>query len=178
MANTIRLFRRIPALVALAAVLVTAAPTGNLGRDIIGNDVIDVGDTIDVNLGNIGRDVVVDDAVDLGDLVDINLGNVGRGIVSDTIDILRPPNSPNDGNSEIIPSAWIVTLRPNMGMASHLEWVEGVHKREAAASTMAGITKTFDKDEWRGYAGQFNDATIAAILASPDVGYSHSAKNF
>ncbi|CAI6333281.1 unnamed protein product [Periconia digitata] len=70
---------------------------------------------------------------------------------------------------DIIEGKFIVTLKPTLdSVESHLTWVNDVHKRSLKRDT-AGVEKTYDMESWKGYAGEFDEATIAAIKASPDV---------
>lgn len=63
----------------------------------------------------------------------------------------------------------IVTLKPTLdSVENHLSWVNEVHKRSLKRNT-AGVEKTYDIENWKAYAGEFDEATIAAIKASPDV---------
>ncbi|PVH93428.1 subtilisin-like protein [Periconia macrospinosa] len=55
---------------------------------------------------------------------------------------------------------------------SHLRWVSDLHARNTGKrDTTAGIEKTYEISGWKAYAGEFDDATIAGIKASPEVAY-------
>lgn len=73
---------------------------------------------------------------------------------------------------DIIPGKFIVTLKPGVDAAAaeaHLNWASDVHKRSFAKRNTAGIEKKFDIKNWKAYAGEFDEATIAEIKANPDV---------
>ncbi|PVI02724.1 subtilisin-like protein [Periconia macrospinosa] len=80
-----------------------------------------------------------------------------------------PAHAPITKREDIIEGKYIVTLKPTLdSVESHLTWVNEVHKRSLLKRT-AGVEKKYDIDTWKGYAGEFDEATVAAIKASPDV---------
>ncbi|KZM26903.1 Oryzin [Ascochyta rabiei] len=84
--------------------------------------------------------------------------------------VLAAP-APITKKDDIIPGKYIVTLKPEVDAAaveSHLTWVNDVHKRSLKRGT-AGIEKNYEIKDWKAYAGEFDEATIAEIKASPDV---------
>ena len=84
--------------------------------------------------------------------------------------VLAAP-APMTKKDDIIPGKFIVTLKPGVDAAaaeSHLSWVSDVHKRSLKRNT-AGIEKKYKIKDWKAYAGEFDEATIAEIKASPDV---------
>jgi oryzin len=79
--------------------------------------------------------------------------------------------APMTKKDDIIPGKYIVTLKPGVdatSVESHLTWVKEVHKRSLKRNT-AGIENTYEIKDWKAYAGEFDDATIAEIKASGDV---------
>lgn len=85
--------------------------------------------------------------------------------------VLAAP-APITKRDDIIPGKFIVTLKPGVDAAaaeSHLNWVTDVHKRSFAKRNTAGIEKKYEIKDWKAYAGEFDEATIAEIKASPDV---------
>src|SRR5690242_19966004 len=83
--------------------------------------------------------------------------------------------APITKRDDIIPGKFIVTLKPGVDAATaeaHLNWATDVHKRSFAKRDTAGIEKTFAIKDWQAYAGEFDEATIAEIKASPDVSSS------
>ncbi|RYO12111.1 Alkaline proteinase [Alternaria arborescens] len=73
---------------------------------------------------------------------------------------------------DIIPGKFIVTLKPGVDAAAaeaHLNWAADVHKRSFARRDTAGIEKEFGIEDWKAYSGEFDEATIAEIKASPEV---------
>ncbi|KAF9691616.1 hypothetical protein EKO04_010315 [Ascochyta lentis] len=84
--------------------------------------------------------------------------------------VLAAP-APITERDDIIPGKFIVTLKPSVDAAaveSHLTWVSDVHKRSLKRDT-AGIENKYEIKDWKAYAGEFDEATIAEIKASPDV---------
>jgi len=85
--------------------------------------------------------------------------------------VLAAP-APITKKDDIIPGKFIVTLKPGVDAAaaeSHLTWVADVHKRSFAKRNTAGIEKKYGIKDWKAYAGEFDEATIAEIKASADV---------
>ncbi|KAF3041027.1 proteinase B [Didymella keratinophila] len=85
--------------------------------------------------------------------------------------VLAAP-APITKRDDIIPGKYIVTLKPGVDAAaaeSHLTWVNDVHKRSFAKRDTVGIEKKYDIKDWKAYAGEFDEATIAEIKASADV---------
>ncbi|KAJ0151260.1 Alkaline proteinase, partial [Colletotrichum tanaceti] len=72
-----------------------------------------------------------------------------------------------------VPGKYIVTLKEGAGanVESHLSWVADVHKRSLGKrdTDTAGVENKFNISSWNAYSGEFDDATIAEIKASPDV---------
>lgn len=71
-----------------------------------------------------------------------------------------------------IPNKYIVTLKEDVAAAdvqSHLNWVGEVHARSLGRRQLPGVEKTYNISTFQGYAGAFDDATIAEIEASPEV---------
>ncbi|KAK2054308.1 subtilase [Colletotrichum caudatum] len=69
------------------------------------------------------------------------------------------------------PGKYIVTLKEGAAadVESHLSWVADVHKRSLGKRNTAGVESTFNISSWNAYAGEFDEATIEAIKASPEV---------
>lgn len=88
--------------------------------------------------------------------------------------VLAAP-APITKKDDVIPGKFIVTLKPGVDAAAaeaHLNWATDVHKRSFAKRDTAGIEKKFAIKDWKAYAGEFDEATIAEIKASPDVSSS------
>ncbi|KYK57494.1 serine protease protn [Drechmeria coniospora] len=76
--------------------------------------------------------------------------------------------------SKVIPGKYIITLKDGLqarDLDSHLDWVNGVHKRGLSASQFKGVERTYNGKHinFRGYAGHFDQATVAEIRKNPDV---------
>ena len=85
--------------------------------------------------------------------------------------VLAAP-APITKKDDIIPGKFIVTLKPGIDAAAaetHLNWATDVHKRSFAKRDTAGIEKKFGIKDWKAYSGEFDEATIAEIKASPEV---------
>ncbi|KAK2028960.1 subtilase, partial [Colletotrichum zoysiae] len=69
------------------------------------------------------------------------------------------------------PGKYIITLKEDAAanVESHLSWVADVHKRSLGKRDTAGVESTFNISSWNAYAGEFDEATIEAIKASPEV---------
>ncbi|KAF2021469.1 subtilisin-like protein [Aaosphaeria arxii CBS 175.79] len=80
--------------------------------------------------------------------------------------------APTPKSNDIIPGKYIITLKPGAdadAVETHLNWVTDVHKRSLTKRNTAGIEQTYGISDWKAYAGEFDDATIAEIEANPDV---------
>ncbi|KXJ97256.1 peptidase S8/S53 domain-containing protein [Microdochium bolleyi] len=75
--------------------------------------------------------------------------------------------------SDIIPGKFIVTLRPEVELDLHTRWVSEVHgeglRRRGGDSV--GVENTFDAPGIHGYAGSFDEETVATIKANSSVLY-------
>ncbi|KAK1584931.1 subtilase [Colletotrichum navitas] len=70
-----------------------------------------------------------------------------------------------------VPGKYIITLKEDaaVNVESHLNWVTDVHKRSLGKRDTAGVENTFNISTWKAYSGEFDEATIEAIKASPEV---------
>jgi len=70
---------------------------------------------------------------------------------------------------------YIVILKDGVtskGAESHLGWVNDVHKRSFGRRDLTGVETTYEiGDKFRGYTGQFDEATLEEIKKNPDVGH-------
>lgn len=75
-----------------------------------------------------------------------------------------------------IEGKYLIALKPGLkrrDLDTHLDWVDGVHKRGLSALQFNGVEKTYSGSyNFHGYAGHFDEATIAAIRKNPDVSSS------
>ncbi|KAH6900459.1 peptidase S8/S53 domain-containing protein [Thelonectria olida] len=75
-------------------------------------------------------------------------------------------------NSDIVKGSYIVTLKSDQDLKSHLTWVEDVHKRSIAKrdTDAKGVERTYNgKYGFHGYAGSFDKDAIDEIKNNPDV---------
>ncbi|KPM41692.1 Alkaline protease 1 [Neonectria ditissima] len=74
---------------------------------------------------------------------------------------------------QLIPGKWIVALKPEVAsdLDLHTRWVSDLHARsiERRDDGVSGVDKTFDFPGFAGYSGSFNDETLEAIRANPNV---------
>ncbi|RDA86423.1 putative subtilisin-like protease [Ophiocordyceps camponoti-leonardi (nom. inval.)] len=77
-----------------------------------------------------------------------------------------PPGSTIQGH-------YLIALKPGskpQDLHSHLNWVEGVHKRGLSPEQFRGVERTYSgKTSFHGYAGHFDKSTIEEIRKNPDV---------
>lgn len=70
-------------------------------------------------------------------------------------------------------ASYIVTLKPGVDVnvsASHIDWARDLHRRSLAKRQESEEDlKTFDLFDYQGYAGTFDEETLAEIQASDDV---------
>ncbi|EFQ30175.1 subtilase [Colletotrichum graminicola] len=69
------------------------------------------------------------------------------------------------------PGKYIITLKEDaaVNVDSHLNWVADVHRRSLGKRNTAGVENKFNISTWNAYSGEFDEATIEAIKASPEV---------
>ncbi|OTA56515.1 subtilisin-like serine protease pepD [Hypoxylon sp. EC38] len=72
-------------------------------------------------------------------------------------------------DGDVIPGKYIVSLKPEIDVKVHLDWVTGVHRRSLARCKTVGLEKTYGFGAFNGYAGEFDDDTIAQILSNENV---------
>ncbi|KAI1386784.1 subtilisin-like serine protease pepD [Hypoxylon trugodes] len=72
-------------------------------------------------------------------------------------------------DGDLIPGKYIVSLKPGVSIDLHLGWVRDVHRRSISRRDTAGLEKTFGFEGFSGYSGEFDDDTIAQILADINV---------
>ncbi|KAK1981486.1 subtilase [Colletotrichum cereale] len=70
-----------------------------------------------------------------------------------------------------VPGKYIITLKEDAAanVDSHLSWVADVHRRSLGKRATAGVENKFNISNWNAYSGEFDDATIEEIKASPEV---------
>ncbi|KAK2608857.1 hypothetical protein QQS21_002570 [Conoideocrella luteorostrata] len=106
-----------------------------------------------------------------------NLFVTATVLVSQT---LAAPAVLSEGNSKIqaikgqtVPGKYIVTLKNTAQPAaldSHLRWVDKIHARDLTGAVAKGVETTFNGSYgFSGYAGSFNEGTLAEIKGHPDV---------
>lgn len=68
---------------------------------------------------------------------------------------------------------YIVTLKQDSSskLGSHLDWINGVHRRSVGKRNTAGVEATFNISTWSAYAGEFDESTVKNIMARPEVGF-------
>ncbi|KAK4665202.1 Suppressor of the cold-sensitive snRNP biogenesis mutant brr1-1 [Podospora pseudopauciseta] len=84
---------------------------------------------------------------------------------------LALPVAKRDNAPVPIAGKYIITLRPGAAPSfeTHLSWVRDVHTRSLSRRDEFGIEKVYSALDFHGYAGSFDEETIAQIRANPDV---------
>ncbi|KAJ4288578.1 proteinase B [Kalmusia sp. IMI 367209] len=77
--------------------------------------------------------------------------------------------APVTKKSDIIEGKYIITLKPEAEVEVQVSWVNDVHKRSFAKRDTAGVEHTYDIKTFKGYAGEFDEVTLAEIKANPNV---------
>ncbi|KAI0841164.1 subtilisin-like serine protease pepD [Hypoxylon sp. FL0890] len=72
-------------------------------------------------------------------------------------------------DGDVVPGKYIVSLKPGIDVKLHLDWVSGVHRRSLSRRNTIGLEKTYGFGSFSGYAGEFDDNTIAQILGHENV---------
>jgi hypothetical protein len=83
--------------------------------------------------------------------------------------LAAPVAAPVTRRSDIIEGKYIVTLKPEAEVQVQVNWVNDVHKRSFAKRDTVGVEHTYDLKTFKGYAGEFDENTLAEIKANPDV---------
>ena len=83
--------------------------------------------------------------------------------------LAAPVTAPVTRRSDIIEGKYIITLKPEAEVEAQVSWVNDVHKRSFAKRDTVGVEHTYDLKTFKGYAGQFDENTLAEIKANPDV---------
>lgn len=70
---------------------------------------------------------------------------------------------------------YIITLKDGVSGRSfdkHMKWIKDVQSRVPSRNRGSGVEKKYNTDfGYNGYAGSFDEATLAEIRASPEVGF-------
>lgn len=77
--------------------------------------------------------------------------------------------APVTKKSDVIEGKYIITLKPEVEVQVQVNWVNEVHKRSFAKRDTAGVEHTYDIKTFKGYAGEFDENTLAEIKANPNV---------
>ncbi|KAF9728368.1 proteinase B [Paraphaeosphaeria minitans] len=77
--------------------------------------------------------------------------------------------APVTKKSDLIEGKYIVTLNPDVEVQIEVSWVNDVHKRSFSKRDTAGVERTYDIKTFKGYAGEFDENTLAEIKANPNV---------
>ncbi|KAI1807560.1 subtilisin-like protein [Daldinia bambusicola] len=93
------------------------------------------------------------------------------GILDTSKNILNLKNGDGDSDSDVLPGKYIISLKPDIDIGVHLNWVQNVHKRSLSrrGTLTAGLEKLFGFEGFNGYAGEFDDEVIALITANENV---------
>lgn len=76
-------------------------------------------------------------------------------------------------DGDLIPGKYIVSLKPGVDAQAHLSWVQGVHRRSLSRRDTTGLEKTYGFGSFNGYAGEFDEDTVAQIRGHENVMPNH-----
>jgi len=84
------------------------------------------------------------------------------------------PNDKTPIQTLSVSDRYIITLKDTADPAAHIAWVSDVHTRslvgrQEGEEFAAGVEQEYQIDGFKGYVGEFDEATIAEIEASDDV---------
>ena len=74
--------------------------------------------------------------------------------------------------SQIVPNSYIVTLKSGIAVSdidTHLTWVSDVHSRSLSRRDTTGVDKLYNINDFHGYSGSFDAATIQEIRSDDKV---------
>ncbi|KAF2442665.1 subtilisin-like protein [Karstenula rhodostoma CBS 690.94] len=77
--------------------------------------------------------------------------------------------APVTKKSDLIEGKYIVTLKPDAKVEVQVNWVNDIHKRSFSKRDTVGVEHTYDIKTFKGYAGEFDENTLAEIKANPNV---------
>ncbi|KAI1100311.1 alkaline proteinase [Jackrogersella minutella] len=80
--------------------------------------------------------------------------------------------TPAHQKREVVPNKYIVTLKEGITSAdfkSHLNWARDVHSRSLNKRDTTGVSHEYQINTFNGYAGEFDEQTLAQLKSSPDV---------
>lgn len=72
-------------------------------------------------------------------------------------------------DGDIVPGRYIVSLKPGVDAQAHVAWVQDVHRRSLSRRDTTGLEKTYGFGDFSGYAGEFDDDTVAQIQGHENV---------
>jgi len=82
---------------------------------------------------------------------------------------------PSSVAGQVVPGKWIITLKPDADIAtvqSHMLRVRDIHTRNLARRGLeetGGVEKEYGFGSFKGYSGEFDDATIEELKAMDEV---------
>ncbi|KAI1470931.1 subtilisin-like protein [Daldinia caldariorum] len=84
---------------------------------------------------------------------------------------LKAGNGDGSSDSDVLPGKYIVSLKSDIDIGVHLNWVQNVHKGSLSrrGTFTAGLEKLFGFEGFNGYAGEFDEEVIALITANDNV---------
>ncbi|KAH7379542.1 peptidase S8/S53 domain-containing protein [Pyrenochaeta sp. MPI-SDFR-AT-0127] len=66
---------------------------------------------------------------------------------------------------------YIVGLKDNLDVESHIQWVSDIHARSLSRRDTAGVEKTLEIGTFHAYTGEFDQDTIAQVKENPNVAF-------
>ena len=70
---------------------------------------------------------------------------------------------------QAVPNSYIVTLKSDAAVDSHLTWVKKVRSQSFNTQGTTGVEQVYNVGDFKGYAGSFDDETINQIKTSDQV---------
>ncbi|KAF9878382.1 hypothetical protein CkaCkLH20_03874 [Colletotrichum karsti] len=87
--------------------------------------------------------------------------------------VLAAPAAVKRDEPKVAPGKYIVTLKEDAAanVESHINWVTDVHRRSLGKRDTVGVENKFNISNWNAYSGEFDEATLEEIKASPEVAF-------
>lgn len=76
-------------------------------------------------------------------------------------------------HADIVPGKYIVILKDDVDPDTHIAWVKDLHLRSLKTRGKKGVDKVWT-ESFKGYSGEFDEATLKEISNRNDVGLAVS----
>ncbi|KAG9251662.1 peptidase S8/S53 domain-containing protein [Emericellopsis atlantica] len=88
-------------------------------------------------------------------------------IVAAAAVVAFPPRRAAD-HADVVPGKYIVTLKGDADVESHIAWVKSLHPRNSCSPHTKAVEKVWT-ESFKGYSGEFDEATLKQITSREDV---------